>query len=170
MDLTKFSVFLLPQITFCIPTATICLPYNFPIIFEFHTEMLGASAQFFLMLLAGNHPSSPLPCGRLPPLPWIIEILKWNKMQFYFVLKPKFWRLGNIHIHSYQWSKHHHVLLLWKVCTVVKSDALIWRRILGRSWWLYRHSLWVHFHFVSHNYLSFSLQYFVPEQLPPDSP
>ena len=60
-------------------------------------------------------------------------------MQFYLVLKPKFWRLGNLHSHSDQWSKHHPVPFLWQVRPGMNSDALIRRRILGRGWW----HLWI---------------------------
>ena len=43
MKYITFSVFIIPKRVFCISTTTICLPSQIWIVFEIHTEMLGAS-------------------------------------------------------------------------------------------------------------------------------
>ena len=83
MDSIKLSIFLPPQIIFYISTVTIYLPYQILILFEIYTETLGASA---LSSYDSPRRSSPLPHSLRPPLFYIIERVKYNKMDFYLII------------------------------------------------------------------------------------
>ena len=70
VDLIEFSVFLPPQIYFCIFAATFCLPFQILILFEINTDTLGASE-----LIPAGAPCrlSTLPHGRRPELFYILH-------------------------------------------------------------------------------------------------
>ena len=84
-----------PKSDFFIYTATFCLPSQIWIIFKIHTETCGA-----LALISADTPcwSSTLPHSLRRPIPWIIERLKYNKMEFYliFALFYASYPLGNV--------------------------------------------------------------------------
>ena len=86
MDSIKLSVFLLPKSVFYISTANFCLPPQIWILLEINTKTLSASA--LILLISDDSPCwlSPLSHSLCPPLLYILERLKYNYIQFYFIL------------------------------------------------------------------------------------
>ena len=86
VDLIKLSVFLPLQSDLCISTATFCFPSQIWILFGIHTDTLGASA--LISTGAPRRSSTPTHSLRLESYYtfYIIEIVKYNKIDFYSIL------------------------------------------------------------------------------------
>ena len=130
MDSIKFSGFLPQQSLFCIYTATFCLPSQIWILFEIYAETICASA-----LIYAGYPfwSSTLTIHCHPALFYIIERLKYNKMEFYSIIRsilrrfpPGKWVLLGRMVKGGSKQSEFLIFILWTLLRilVVKSSIL----------------------------------------------
>ena len=112
--------------------------YSIPILsfFETHTKKTSASALIY------SHARcwlSPLLCHCCPPIPYIIEILKYNKIQFYFIVIS----ILLIHsLHHINFASHHTSFPNYILCTLTSTSSWgcstifrNWGSSLHRSRW-----------------------------------